>query len=134
MSEARHSLGGIQKLIRELREVTLEIVVMKSGLSIMGGLSAVSMRHRRHEIRLDENGLAVMGIIIDGERIHRHTPKACSIRPGKWPNVQHPPQGSASPPSPSAPTPRGVFPGGEKGVTTDCGNDDDHSMLKESWL
>lgn len=38
MSESRHSLGGIQKLIRELREVTLEIVVMKTGLSIMGGL------------------------------------------------------------------------------------------------
>jgi hypothetical protein len=240
MSEARHSLGGIQKLIRELREVTLEIVAMKSNLSIMGGLidhvvksqatrpdpinggdrhlwrvriglalaellrndlplyydptpitrlqngitqaiaryilshtsepnggwildnairavagglSAVSMRHRRHEIRLDEDSLAVMGIIIDGERIHRHTPKACSIRPIKLKKTsacaaparqraaparengqpcstrpvlqdpsgslqadnKHPPEGSASPPSPSAPTPRGVFSSGEKG-------------------
>ena len=47
---------------------------------------------------------------------------------------KHPPEGSASPPSPSAPTPRGVFSGGEEGVTPDCGNDDDHSVLKESWL
>ena len=259
MSESRHSLGGIQKLIRELREVTLEIVVIKSGLSIMGGLvdhvvksqatrpdpinggdrhlwrvriglalaellrndlplhydptpitrlqngitqaiaryilshtsepnggwildnsiravagelSAVSMRHRRHEIRLDEDGLAVMGIIIDGERIHRHTAKACSTRPvepkkpskcaaparhraaparengqtcSTRPALQdpsgslqadnkHPPEGSASPPSPSAPTPRGVFSGGEEGVTPDWGNDDNHSVLKASWL
>jgi hypothetical protein len=36
MSDARHSLTGIQKLIRELREVTLEIETPK--LMIMGGL------------------------------------------------------------------------------------------------
>ncbi len=36
MSNARHSLSGLQKLIRELREVTLEIETPK--LKIMGGL------------------------------------------------------------------------------------------------
>ncbi len=166
MSDARHSLSGLQKLIRELREVTLEIktpkLMIMGGLvdhvvkspvtrpdpmnggerhlwrvriglalaellrndlplhydptpitrlqngitqaiaryilshtsepnggwildnairAVAGGLSAVSIRHRRHEIRLDEDGLAVMGIIIDGERLHRRTAKACSIRP-----------------------------------------------------
>ncbi len=238
MSDARHSLSGLQKLIRELREVTLEIktpkLMIMGGLvdhvvkspvtrpdpmnggerhlwrvriglalaellrndlplhydptpitrlqngitqaiaryilshtsepnggwildnairAVAGGLSAVSIRHRRHEIRLDEDGLAVMGIIIDGERLHRRTAKACSIRPVEFKKTskcaaparqraaaareygqtcstrpilqdpsgslqadnKHPPEGSASPPSPSAPTPRGVFPGGEKG-------------------
>ncbi|OCB02799.1 hypothetical protein BBC27_11290 [Acidithiobacillus ferrivorans] len=258
MSENRHSLGGIQKLIRELREVTLEIVVSKTGLSVIGGLvdhvvkspairpdpinggdrhlwrvriglalaellrndlplhydpsplarlqngisqavaryllshtsepnggwvldnairavagelSDVSMRHRRHEIRLDEDSLAVMGIVIDGERIHRHTAKACSTRPvepekakkraaparhraaparedsktcSTRPVLQdlsgsfqadkkHPPERSASPPSPSAPTPRGDFPAGKE-VTSRGGADEDPFVLNESLL
>ncbi|MEB8486394.1 hypothetical protein [Acidithiobacillus ferriphilus] len=238
MSDARHSLSGLQKLIRELREVTLEIetpkLMIMGGLvdhvvkspvtrpdpmnggerhlwrvriglalaellrndlplhydptpitrlqtgisqaivrhifshssqpnggwdldnlirSVCGELDSTMIRHRRRELRIDAAGMEAIGIFIDGERIVRRDSKPCSTRPvepkkltkraaparhraaparendqtcSTRPGLQdpsgslqaenkHPPEGSASPPSPSAPTPRGVFPGGEKG-------------------
>ena len=45
-------------------------------------LSSVSLRHRRREIRSDADGLAVVGITIDNDRLH-HSPKACSTGPTK---------------------------------------------------
>jgi hypothetical protein len=242
MSDARHSLSGLQKLIRELREVTLEIQTSK--LMIMGGLvdhvvkspvtrpdpmtggerhlwrvriglalaellhndlplhydptpltrlkhgisqavarhvlshsnqpnggwdlnhliqsvagqlSPAVMLNRRREIRADEDGLATAGILLDGGRVS----KACSTRPinvekmGKHVaparlhvaparkngqtcstrpilqdppgslqmDVYHPPEGSASPPPPSAPTPRGVSSGGEEGDCSGTGDE-----------
>ncbi len=201
MSDVRHSLSGLQKLIRELREVTLEIetpkLMIMGGLvdhvvkspvtrpdpmnggerhlwrvriglalaellrndlplhydptpitrlqtgisqaivrhilshssqpnggwdldnlirSVCGELDSTMIRHRRRELRIDAAGMEAMGIFIDGERIVRRGSKPCSTRPvlqdpsgSLQADNKHPPEGSASPPSPSAPTPRGVF-------------------------
>lgn len=46
-------------------------------------LSSVSLRHRRREIRSDAEGLAVIGIALDHDRLHHHSPKACSTGPIK---------------------------------------------------
>ena len=259
MSNTRHSLSGLQKLIRELREVTLEIetpkLMIMGGLvdhvvkspvtrpdpmnggerhlwrvriglalaellrndlplhydptlitrlqtgisqaivrhifshssqpnggwdldnlirSVCGDLDSTMIRHRRRELRIDAAGMETMGIFIDGERIVRRGSKPCSTRPIKAEKTQNraaPARCRAAParknaqtcstrpilqdssgsfradttapggpsyrpdsPRPLGDPPGGVFPSGEKGVTADCGNDDDHSVLKESWL
>ena len=165
MSKGRHSLAGIQKLIKELREVTLEmetpklkivgglldhvvksqatrldpvkggyrhlwrvrlglalvellrndlplhydpapIARLKHGISqavarhvlthadspnggwsmdglirtVAGNVSGDALLNRRRELRADEPGLAMLGIVIVRDRVF-HDPKACSTRP-----------------------------------------------------
>ncbi len=46
--------------------------------AVAGKMSAGDQRNKRRDIRLDVQGLAGMGIVLDGERIYRHLPKACS--------------------------------------------------------
>ncbi|MBN6740119.1 hypothetical protein JKG47_06155 [Acidithiobacillus sp. MC6.1] len=48
--------------------------------AVCGDLDAISLRHRRRELRIDSRMLAEIGIVIDGDRVFRNT-KACSTGP-----------------------------------------------------